>query len=42
MQTSRIAAVGMGGDGWHALCQFTRLEAFTLSQPRDRSSWEDE
>src|SRR5215210_4558260 len=24
MQTSCIAAMGMGGGGWHALCQFIR------------------
>ena len=42
-QSSRIAAVGMGsGGGWHDLCQVTRLEVLTLSQPSDRSSGEDE
>jgi hypothetical protein len=42
-QSSRIAAMDMGsGGGWHALCQVTRLEVLTLSQPRERSSREDE
>ncbi len=33
---------GRGQQRWHDLCQVTRLEVLTLSQPSGRSSGEDE